>query len=106
MQWKLKPEAWIPTSAKMATEFLFVRAANSGLSLRYRRKKEKHTPKTRERHHLAHQKSGNECLRIPPYRVADEILTSRRESKIETRQIDSAMEGMAQQNTHQILDVE
>ena len=64
--------------------------------------REKHTPKTRKRLHLVHQKSGNECLRIPPYRVADEILTSRRESKIETRQIDNAMEGMAPQ----ILDVE
>ena len=41
MQRQLKPEAWIPTSAKMATEFLFVRAANSGLSLRHRRKKER-----------------------------------------------------------------
>ena len=59
MQRKLKPEAWIPTSAKRATEFLFVRAANLGLSLRCTKEereeeREKHTPKTRERAHLAH----------------------------------------------------
>ena len=41
MQRKLKPEAWFSTSPKMATEFLCVRVANSGLSLRYRRKNER-----------------------------------------------------------------